>query len=175
VELEEQLRLRATRDALTGLWSRGALFEILAREIDRAKRSQRPLSMLIADIDHFKRVNDQFGHLGGDAALREAAVRMQKAVRTYDIVGRYGGEEIMVVLPECDSACTTVVAERIRHAIGGAPIDLENGSIALTISVGGTTAEAGATSVEGLIARADAALYKAKSLGRNRVEFSAPT
>jgi two-component system, cell cycle response regulator len=171
--LEEELRARAMRDALTGLWSRAALFEIVRREAERARRSGRPLSMLLADLDHFKRVNDALGHLAGDAVLREVAVRMQNAVRAYDSVGRYGGEEILVVLPECDVASAECIGERIRAAIARTPIQYEETQVAVTVSIGAATALPGEPVGNTLVARADAALYRAKSLGRNRTE-SAP-
>ena len=104
VEAREALREQATRDGLTGLWNRTAIFDILQNELARSGRSGEPLIVLMADLDGFKPVNDHFGHMAGDAVLRQVAARMKASVRRYDSVGRYGGEEFLIVLPGCEIA-----------------------------------------------------------------------
>lgn len=169
-EMEAALRRKATQDALTGIFNRGAVYAILERELGRSQREQAPLSILFADLDHFKRTNDQYGHQAGDAVLCEVTRRIAAVLRPYDTLGRYGGEELLVVLPACDARGAGIVAERIRRCLEPA-IATEAGSIATTVSVGTATAVPGwAIGVDALVQRADAALYRAKANGRNRVE-----
>jgi len=163
----ERLRLRAFLDALTGVWNRGALFDLLTRELERAERSKEPLSVAMLDIDHFKAVNDTFGHQAGDEVLRELCQRLQKSVRAYDAIGRYGGEEFVVVFPETGAAQAKSQGERLRLAVESAPFELGGEPRTVTVSVG--VATSGQDTVEGLLSRADAALYQAKREGRNRV------
>ena len=165
----EALRDQATRDALTGLLNRGLVLDGLARELHRAEREERPLSVVVSDIDHFKLVNDTHGHLAGDAALRQTADRMRSVLRGYDLIGRYGGEEFLVVLPGCAIDCAEQVAERIREAVAGEPVDAAGAKVSVTMSLGVACAEPG-TDVYSLIKAADDALYRAKDNGRNRVE-----
>lgn len=169
----EALRIQATHDPLTGILNRAETFRILQRELARAERIDSPLSVLLVDLDHFKRVNDTHGHLAGDAALREVTERMTATVRVYDTIGRYGGEEFLILLPGCDEKSAVSVAERHRRAIDRAPLQLAGGPLPLTVSIGIATAtDATRSSASALFHAADAALYRAKSLGRNRV-FSA--
>jgi diguanylate cyclase (GGDEF)-like protein len=171
----EALREQATRDALTGTWNRGSLFEILQKELARATRTLQPLGVLMADLDHFKQVNDIYGHSAGDAVLREAARRMTAGIRSYDALGRYGGEEFVIVLPGCDGEGAARQAERLREAIGTEPFRVPEGTIKVTCSIGVTwagTPEALQTDI--LLRRADTALYVAKNNGRNRVEICGP-
>jgi diguanylate cyclase (GGDEF)-like protein len=167
-KIREDLRIRATKDALTGLWNRSMIFEILGREISRCAREGQPLGLLVGDLDHFKTVNDTFGHLAGDAVLAEAATRMVESVRPYDSVGRYGGEEFLVILPGCDLAQAERKAETIRAALSR-PMITKGREQIVTMSFGAASVASNvSTNAEQLIQLADAALYQAKDLGRNR-------
>ena len=162
VEAREALREQATRDGLTGLWNRRAIFEILQNELARSSRSGEPLIALMADLDGFKPVNDHFGHMAGDAVLRQVAARMRASVRRYDAVGRYGGEEFLMV------------AERIRDAIGGECFHAGETEIRLTCSLGAASViPPGMRQADELVREADSALYRAKRQGRNRVVAAA--
>jgi diguanylate cyclase (GGDEF)-like protein len=168
---QEALRLQATHDSLTGIWNRGALFELLRAEVERAQRKPTSLSLFLIDLDNFKRVNDQFGHLTGDAILHEIAQRLSAAVRVYDIVGRYGGEEFIVAAAELGTVRPEQFAERLRLAVSASPVRTLKAEVTVTISIGMVTANpCGQCSIEKLIQSADAALYQAKANGRNRVE-----
>ena len=173
VRAREALRQQATRDPLTGLWNRSAMFDVLTRELKRAKRESSPLSIVMADLDHFKQVNDKLGHAAGDAVLQEAARRMAACVRTYDAPCRYGGEEFLIVMPGCDLADATLRAEEIRSAIAGTSFQIPEGSLNVTCSLG-VSASSSAAKFEpnALLQEADEALYAAKHKGRNRVEVS---
>ena len=175
VQSREALRKLATCDPLTGLWNRNAMFDIMSRELKRAKRESGKLALLMADLDHFKRINDTLGHAAGDAVLQEAARRMSSCVRPYDAVCRYGGEEFLIVLPGCDMADATLRAEEIRSAIATSPFQIAEGSLNLTCSLGvaASSGPAGYDSTA-LTHEADEALYVAKHNGRNRVEILAP-
>jgi two-component system cell cycle response regulator len=169
IDAREELRFQAMHDALTGLWNRRALLELLHRELERAARGATPTWVLMLDLDHFKNINDTYGHLAGDAVLREVANRIAQNVRPYDLAGRYGGEEFLVVLSNCGEAETAQTAERIRLAIASTPISAAGSMIPVTVSIGATEIAAGARSdQEGLLV-ADKALYQAKDGGRNRV------
>jgi len=171
VEAREALREQATRDGLTGLWNRTAIFEILQNELARSARSGEPLIVLMADLDGFKPVNDHFGHMAGDAVLRQVAARMRASVRRYDAVGRYGGEEFLIVLPGCELPSGLALAERIRHAIGTECFRAGDTEIGLTCSLGAACAIPPAIPhADDLVREADAALYRAKHQGRDRVE-----
>jgi diguanylate cyclase (GGDEF)-like protein len=171
----EALREQATRDALTRLWNRSSILDILQRELSRAMRERRPLGLLLVDLDHFKSVNDTHGHFAGDAVLSEAGRRMQSGLREYDALGRYGGEEFLVLLPGCDERSTRSSGERIRAHLANQPMVLSDTTLRVTASFGGTCAKPGSNcTAEELIRRADEALYRAKDLGRNRVEYFDP-
>jgi diguanylate cyclase (GGDEF)-like protein len=171
VAAREALREQATRDGLTGLWNREAIFDILRNELARAGRSREPLIVLMADLDGFKQVNDYYGHMAGDAVLRQVTGRMRASVRRYDAVGRYGGEEFLIVLPGCELPGGLVQAERIRHAIDAEAFLAGDAEIRLTCSLGAAcSGTAEAPQADDLIHEADAALYYAKRQGRNRVE-----
>ncbi|MBJ7417433.1 MAG: GGDEF domain-containing protein, partial [Niveispirillum sp.] len=172
VDVNAELERLASTDALTGLLNRRRFDEAGLAEMDRAQRYGRPFSLLLVDLDHFKLVNDTFGHNAGDAALRAAAQRVLASVRTTDIVARYGGEELAVLLPETDEAEARVVAERIRETVGARPVEHEGSVIVLTASVGGAQYGAQDSDLARLIGRVDTALYRAKQAGRNRVAFS---
>ncbi|NHZ82347.1 diguanylate cyclase [Massilia sp. CCM 8695] len=168
VDLEQELRRQATRDALTGIFNRGAILDLLQKEIARRARTPECLSVIFADLDHFKRINDTYGHLAGDEVLREATQRMAAALRTYDAFGRYGGEELLAVLPDCDPEGALIVAERMRSAMADASVPTAYGEIAVTVSIGiASVSHAGAADMTGLLHRADGALYAAKLRGRN--------
>ena len=173
IEAREALRERATHDPLTGLWNHEEILRILEREAERAMREGCDLSLIMADLDHFKSVNDAHGHMAGDAVLRQTAERIRSSVRTYDSVGRYGGEEFLIVLPGCDREGVSALAERIRGCIGNERMDTSEGTIQVTISLGAATRDKETkTDVISLVRAADQALYRAKEKGRNRVEIS---
>ena len=173
LEAQEALRLQATRDSLTGLYNRGAVMDRLDEEVSRAERESSDLSVLLLDADHFKRVNDRYGHQAGDDTLREIATRLGGILRPYDSLGRYGGEELIAVLPGCDAAGALEVAERMRSAVASEPVATRAGPIPVTVSIG-SASWTGRGSGETLIERADEALYRAKGAGRNRVEKASP-
>jgi diguanylate cyclase (GGDEF)-like protein len=171
IEAREALRERATHDPLTGLWNHEEILRALEREAVRARREGCCFSLIMADLDHFKSVNDTHGHMAGDSVLRQTAGRIRSAVRRYDSVGRYGGEEFLIVLPGCDRGGAASLAERIRSCIGNEAMDIPDGSIQVTISLG-TATEQGVDLVDvtSLVKAADQALYRAKEKGRNRIE-----
>lgn len=170
----EALREQATRDSLTHLWNRSAILDILSRELSRSERERTALGVVIVDLDHFKNINDCHGHLAGDSVLCEAARRMQSAIRQYDSIGRYGGEEFLILLPGCDEQSSFTQAERLRRQLAHAEMSLNDVSLRLTASFGVTCAAPGEPwTQEALIRKADEALYLAKKLGRNRTEFLA--
>jgi two-component system, cell cycle response regulator len=167
IRAREELRFQATHDVLTGIWNRRALLDLLQRELERASRGDGSTGLLMLDLDHFKQINDVHGHLAGDAVLREVARRVLQMIRSYDFVGRYGGEEFLVVLPGCDRVQSLQTAERIRVAVAAAPIVINGLQIPVTTSIGVTAVAAEACEKQ-LLAVADAALYRAESEGRNR-------
>jgi diguanylate cyclase (GGDEF)-like protein len=176
----EALREQATHDGLTLLFNRTAIMEVLRNEIARAERDRQPVALLMVDLDRFKHINDTYGHLDGDAVLREAARRMKAAGRCYDSIGRYGGEEFLIVLPGCNAADARAQAERVRESLAGAPFAAGSGTLGVTCSIGVSCALH--ADADTLIREADEALYQAKFNGRNRVahggvcaeEFPAP-
>ena len=174
VRARELLRKQASRDCLTEFFNRGAMFEILTRELKRAERESNTLSLIMADLDHFKQVNDNLGHPAGDAVLREAARRVAACIRPYDAPCRYGGEEFVIVMPGCSLEDAIMRAEDIRSKVATAPIHVPEGLINVSCSVG-VTATSGPGGFDGslLLHEADEALYLAKNKGRNRVEVFA--
>jgi len=182
LELQEQLLLaqdalreQATHDGLTRLWNRTSILEILQKEAARSQREATPLAVLMADLDNFKLINDTYGHLAGDAVLRESARRMSITIRAYDSLGRYGGEEFLVVLPGCDQSGGLAQAERLRESVGSARIATTAGEVSVTCSLGlSWTGQFPACGASALLRSADEALYSAKRRGRNRAEVSIP-
>jgi len=171
VAARESMRHAATHDSLTGLQNRGEIFGMLERELERARRERKSLSVILADIDHFKNVNDTCGHLFGDGTLQEIARRLHSRIRVYDGVGRYGGEEFLIVLPSCDLQGALDRANEMREFIAAAPIVHGGFERSITLSMGVAVSECtGVKELENLLNRADAALYLAKERGRNRVE-----
>ena len=170
VHAREEMRYRATHDALTSLWNRASILSLLRSELKRSTRESKPVALMLCDLDHFKRINDNHGHLVGDAVLGEVAMRLTSSVRGYDAVGRYGGEEFLIVLSDCGSKCLETRAEAVRAAIASTPIRIDGTSLSATISIGATICEDANSKlpIETILAQADAALYRAKAGGRNR-------
>jgi two-component system, cell cycle response regulator len=174
IAAREALREQATHDSLTGVWNRGAAIDLLTSELTRQKRHGGSIGIVMVDLDRFKQINDRHGHLVGDKVLCAAAQTMRNTARPYDCVGRFGGEEFLLILPGCDSINAISHAERIRVAIEQTAIDGPDGAVPVTASLGVTVAEADSDceAIE-LLRFADTALYRAKESGRNRVEFQA--
>ena len=159
----------ANRDGLTGILNRRCLENDLAREFDRFKRYRVPLSLVLFDLDHFKQINDTYGHLAGDEALRAIAQRVGGVVRTVDIFGRYGGEEFAVILPGTELAGAEVTAEKLRRTVCDTPVKFGDIELRVSASLGVTEARPDTQNYEALLHEADMALYSSKSSGRNRV------
>jgi two-component system, cell cycle response regulator len=171
VQAREEMRHKATHDGLTGIWNRAAILSLTNSELLRSSRRKSPFSVLLCDVDHFKRVNDEYGHLAGDLVLQEISRRLSSAVRGYDAVGRYGGEEFLILLNDCEESVLQARANEIRSLISTSPVSADHVALFVTMSVGAATfdPEEGAPTIEQLLARADAALYQAKRDGRNCV------
>lgn len=175
IAAREELRFKATYDALTGLCNRGVILDALSREYSRRSREGGSFGTILVDLDHFKRVNDTYGHLSGDEVLKETSRRMCASVRPYDVVGRYGGEEFLILVPSSDRTNIMRLAERIRLAIESHPVRAASGEISVTASFGVVACSNEHPYDLGTLLRlADEALYQAKRLGRNRVEFASP-
>lgn len=166
--LEEALRHSATLDALTGLLNRAAILGFLDRELARARREGTRVALVMGDVDRFKSINDRHGHAAGDAVLREVAARLRAAVRTYDGVGRLGGEEFVLILPQMDVANALRVGERVRSSVAGTPMAIDGQGLPVTISLGVALSDPARSGAE-LLKLADTALYRAKNGGRDRV------
>jgi two-component system cell cycle response regulator len=166
---KDALQFSASHDFLTGLWNRSEIAAFLQRELARSLRDRNHVGLLLVDIDHFKAINDQFGHEAGDCVLKEVARRFVGAVRQYDGVGRYGGEEFLLVMPGCDLSITLRRANEIRNLISSKSVSIASGKTTVTVSVGVAVTDSTANA-EVLLRTADAALYKAKRNGRDRVE-----
>jgi diguanylate cyclase (GGDEF)-like protein len=165
-----QVQQLAITDPLTGLHNRRHFFELAALELERMRRYERGLAALMLDIDHFKRVNDAYGHTIGDEVLREVAARCRLALRGMDLLARYGGEEFVALLPETDAPGTRAVAERLRRLVSDLPIETRRGPLRVTVSVGYALTRPGETDLPALLQRADHALYAAKAAGRDCVQ-----
>jgi len=161
-------------DSLTQLYCRRYFLERFSEELKRSKKNKLSLSFLMIDIDNFKHFNDRYGHLVGDAILRQVAKTISEAVRQIDFIGRYGGEEISIVLAETDREQANFAAERIRQAIATAPIKVYDEELKITVSIGVSTFPDNTLNMQDLIEMADQALYLAKETGKNKVCFSPP-
>ena len=173
VVAREEMRFKATHDSLTSLWDRGSIFTLLESELSRSLREETPVSVMICDIDHFKQINDVHGHLVGDEVLLQLSTRLRELVRPYDGVGRYGGEEFLVVLGGCKAADLKKRAEELRVGISRVPFLTKGGPIYATASIGAITIDRWirSSSIEPYLKEVDAALYRAKEAGRNQVVY----
>jgi diguanylate cyclase (GGDEF)-like protein len=165
----EELRDRANKDILTMLPNRPAIHDILQQELSRCHRDRRTVGVVLLDLDHFKSINDTYGHFAGDAVLKETANRLRGNMRPYDRVGRYGGEEFLVVLPNCDLEQAAQQAERMREKLGQQPMYVDGTELQVTASFGVTISDGSEGSPDSCIRVADEALYQAKNAGRNRI------
>jgi two-component system cell cycle response regulator len=177
VQAREEMRFKASYDALTSLWNRGVILELLDKELERSRREHSFVSLLLCDIDHFKHINDLHGHPVGDEVLRQVSKRLLGSVRSYDFVGRYGGEEFLILLIGCDAFRTTKRADGIREAVASHGFPTASGPLNLTISVGVLACADWPTGTTGaeLLKLADESLYRAKAAGRNCVFFAQPS
>jgi two-component system, cell cycle response regulator len=176
VELQQSLRFAASHDFLTNLLNRSEILAAFEREFARGGREEKPLTVILADIDHFKKVNDTLGHAAGDEVLKEVARRLKTDLRPYDVVGRYGGEEFLLVLPGCNLSNGARRADDIRKVVGGCPIVTRYGTTTATVSMGVTAADSDrAQNASDFLHEADVSLYAAKKNGRNRVEVFTAT
>lgn len=166
----DELRIKASVDGLTRLWNRSAIMALLKAELTRAKRGI-PVCVAMMDVDHFKKVNDTYGHPAGDAVLVEVALRIRRALREYDAVGRYGGEEFIAVMSNSALINSMKLCQRIRTSVERDAVATPAGPVQVTLSIGLVPSVAQATDADRLVATADAALYRAKNKGRNRVEL----
>ena len=163
------LQEMAIMDSLTGVFNRRHFFELAQQELARAQRYDHPISAIMLDLDHFKRINDQYGHLTGDQILRGTGFLINENIREIDIAGRYGGEEFCVILPDTDRQGAHNAAERIRHAAENSVIKAYDTSVKMTLSIGTSTFPDDGRKMDELIDKADWALYRAKKQGRNKV------
>ncbi|MEO8077761.1 MAG: diguanylate cyclase [Acidobacteriota bacterium] len=168
LQAQTALRYQASHDSLTGVWNRAAVREHLSAEIHRARSAGTTVAVVLADLDRFKVVNDSYGHQAGDVILREATTRMRLALRASDAIGRYGGEEFLIVLPNTEPHVAMTVAERARASVY-APMHVDGTRMAMSISLGVASTRTTGHCPDGLIQAADAALYRAKADGRNCV------
>lgn len=167
---QDSLRVQAMQDPLTGILNHGAIMDSILREVARAHRESSPLSVILGDLDDFKRINDEYGHVVGDHVLVEVARRMRSCLRPYDAVGRYGGEEFLTVLPSTEPEGALALAERVRNAISAEPVRVDGTEVRVTLSQGvAVWAEPHPIPGERLIQAADRALYAVKHAGRNGV------
>jgi diguanylate cyclase len=169
IEKNRELHQLSITDGLTDLYNRKHLMDLFDMEMARARRYRIPFSVLIADIDYFKKINDTYGHLAGDSVLRRIADTLRHTVRECDHVGRYGGEEFLIILPNSDAAGAMKMALRIREQISQLSFYNDGNEISMTISVGVAPCHNDEDSVEAILGRADSALYQAKAGGRNQV------
>ena len=167
---QDALTHQATHDRLTGLWNRGHVMDVLNQELSRAKREHASLSVAMADLDHFKQINDSHGHATGDAVLQQIGERMQSVLRASDAIGRYGGEEFLIVLPRAETAGGREVGERVRAAVAREPVRCGSLDVRVTVTVGVASTSVFGFDAAVLVQASDEALYRAKAAGRNRVD-----
>jgi two-component system, cell cycle response regulator len=173
VAVQAALREEATHDPLTKAWNRAGILEILQREYARAQRVQGSVGVVMADLDYFKPINDTYGHLAGDEVLRELSRRMISSVRPYDAIGRYGGEEFVIVFPDCSAESAFQRAEQLKQDITRKPVETNSAIITVTASLGVAASDQGrCEDFEILLRAADAALYRSKAEGRNRTTLA---
>jgi two-component system, cell cycle response regulator len=174
VEAREEMRYKATHDALTSLLNRATILTLLRGELRRSTREHSPVSLLLCDVDHFKKINDDHGHLAGDEVLQQVSQRLLNAVRSSDNVGRFGGEEFLIVLNGCTSRELKERAEQVRNSINCLPCLTSHGTIPVSLSIGAITIETWdrLLPIEPFLKEIDAALYRAKATGRNRVVYA---
>ncbi len=168
-ERTHEIELLSKTDALTGLWNRGYLEEMLEMEYKRARRYMHDISIMLIDLDHFKRINDTYGHMAGDEVLRQISQRIRSCVRETDFVGRYGGEELVIILPETTLRSAQTIADNILKLIAAEPVVFESHTIDVTTSIGLNNLRLTHTNYQAVFAETDEALYRAKEEGRNRV------
>jgi diguanylate cyclase (GGDEF)-like protein len=173
-EQYQQIQRLATTDELTAVNNRRNFFQLGAQAFSQARRYQRPLAAVMIDIDHFKRVNDTHGHTVGDEVIETVARRLRAVIREVDVIGRYGGEEFALVLPETSGAAANLVAERLRHALQDQPVDTAKGPLTVTVSLGVAVMDPLDADLPAALKRADEALYEAKRQGRNSVVMAPP-
>ena len=175
VQASETMRFKATHDPLTSLFNRGVIVDLLARELARTRRENGCTIVMLGDVDRFKSVNDTLGHVVGDEVLREVARRLLKSVRSYDFVGRYGGEEFLIVLNNCESDQAMLRAEEVRNGIAIFPVQTGRGPLPITMSVGVLSSrDWNLALVEEILGEVDLALYRAKADGRDCVRLAKP-
>jgi two-component system cell cycle response regulator len=175
VEASETMRFKATHDPLTSLFNRGVIVDLLARELARTRRENGCTVVMLGDLDRFKSVNDTLGHAVGDEVLRETARRLLRSVRSYDFVGRYGGEEFLIVLNNCESDQAILRAEEVRNGIAILPVQTGRGPLPITMSLGVLSSrDWNLALVEEILGEADLALYRAKADGRDCVRLAKP-
>lgn len=172
VNVQNRLEFEANHDALTGLWNRRAVLGCLDKELSRHRRTGHSIGLIMMDLDHFKRINDTYGHAVGDEVLAEVGRRFLSSLRDYDSAGRYGGEEFLTIVPECNAQQTFASAERLRQNVANAAVESKIGPIAVTVSIGLISASGSGQNLDAnlMLRLADEALYRAKANGRNRVE-----
>ncbi len=170
---QQAVRQEAMHDYLTKLWNRPAIEEILTKELARARREDGCVALILIDIDHFKRVNDTWGHKEGDRVLRRTAEIMRSNLRAYDAIGRYGGEEFLIIMPGCEAKTAATRADSLREELAKTEIPVSGRTVSLTVSIGVTAScDHDTDDVDLLIHAADEAMYRAKHAGRNRVEIA---
>jgi two-component system, cell cycle response regulator len=175
VAVQAALRQEATHDHLTKGWNRSGILDILQRECARADRIRGSVGVVMADLDHFKPINDTYGHMAGDDVLRELVRRMSASVRPYDSIGRYGGEEFIIVFPDCGAESAFQRAEQLRRDVTTKPVETGSALITVTASLGvAASDQSNCTDYEALLRAADAALYRSKAAGRNQTTLARP-
>ncbi|MBI9045336.1 MAG: GGDEF domain-containing protein, partial [Anaerolineaceae bacterium] len=165
----KKLEVQASYDELTGLYNRRKFMDLFKREIAIARRYDHPLCVLLLDVDHFKEINDTYGHQSGDLVLQRLGQSLIKGVREIDLIGRWGGEEFVILLPRTNCEQALDVAERLREMVADLKIDVHENTVSITISGGISSSESGELEMDEMITKADELMYRAKTEGRNRI------